>query len=194
MGIPRVRRQVEGMRLLEEPPYRHAISQPWGSTESRMSFHLVMQSRMRDSCCKWCAWSIGGISSSFFFFVFSTISNWEEWSHFALYNKMFCKWAKEKKKRNTYIRDPAESLRSPKRYLNFTVLSLCGYFFPLQKYQDKLVWFGGPQIPQWLASQSFQIKPPKHQQHHNRFVLFHLQEQKTFQGQNPRITEVGNDL
>lgn len=129
MGIPRVRRQVEGMRLLEEPPYRHAISQPWGSTESRMSFHLVMQSRMRDSCCKWCAWSIGGISSSFFFFVFSTISNWEEWSHFALYNKMFCKWAKEKKKRNTYIRDPAESLWSPKPYLNFTVLSLCGYFF-----------------------------------------------------------------
>lgn len=108
--------------------------------------------------------------------------------------RCFVNEQKKKKKRNTYIRDPAESLRSPKRYLNFTVLSLCGYFFPLQKYQDKLVWFGGPQIPQWLASQSFQIKPPKHQQHHNRFVLFHLQEQKTFQGQNPRITEVGNDL
>lgn len=62
------------MRLLEEPPYRHAISQPWGSTESRMSFHLVMQSRMRDSCCKWCAWSIGGISSSFFFFLYFLLS------------------------------------------------------------------------------------------------------------------------
>lgn len=75
MGIPRVRRQVEGMRLLEEPPYRHAISQPWGSTESRMSFHLVMQSRMRDSCCKWCAWSIGGISSSFcLFFLYFLLS------------------------------------------------------------------------------------------------------------------------
>lgn len=103
--------------------------------------------------------------------------------------------SKRKKKKETHILGIQQRVYEAQ---NLILTSLfcpsADIFFPLQKYQDKLVWFGGPQIPQWLASQSFQIKPPKHQQHHNRFVLFHLQEQKAFQGQNPRITEVGNDL